>query len=155
MIAERPELAVEAERLSAELLASVSVDAVVSDVVAALTGIELESLGSLSGRVRGRGYVHEVDAAWELIEQAIEPFRTDVERRSSLGSSDAASELVVGIVAGLYRVSEPEMGSVLAYAGEDAPFELARGVLELAETLGVKVPTSAADDHWPGWIDLV
>ena len=41
----------------------------------------------------------------------------------------AAATLAVGTVAGLYRVRSPKSGTVLAYAGEDAPFELAGGVL--------------------------
>lgn len=154
LIAEHGELAAEVERLAVEVLASVSVDAVASDVVAALAWIPLDALGSRSGRVRGRGYVHEVDAAWELVEEAVEPFRTDVERRSSLGSSAAAASLTVGIVTGLYRAREPEEGTVLAYAGEDAPYELAAGVLDLAAKLGVDVPDDAADGHWPDWTDL-
>jgi hypothetical protein len=45
----------------------------------------LDALGARVGRVRGRGYVHETDAAWELVEEAIEPFRSDIERRAALG----------------------------------------------------------------------
>lgn len=154
LIAEHRELEAEAERLAVEVLASVSGDAVATDVVAALAGIPLDALGSRSGRVRGRGYVHEVDAAWELVEEAVEPFRADVERRSSLGSSAAAASLTVGIITGLYRVRKPEEGTALAYAGEDAPYDLAAAVLDLAAKLGVDVPDDAADDHWPDWTDL-
>lgn len=72
--------------------------------------------------VRGRGSVHErSEAAWELVEAAIEPFRSDMDRRAALGLLDAATNLAIGIIAGLYRAREPEMGTVLAYAGEDTP----------------------------------
>lgn len=154
LIAERPELAVEAERLAAELLSSVSIDEVADEVEAALLGIPLDALGARAGRVPGRGYIHEVDAAWELVEEAVEPFRSDLERRASLGLVDAAKTLAVGMVAGLYRVCEPEMGTVLAYAGEDTPSELGSGVLELAARLGVEVPPGAGDEYWPDWTDL-
>lgn len=154
LIAERPELAVEAERLAAGLLASVSIDQVASDVEAALVEIPLDELGARAGRVRGRGYVHEVDAAWELVEEAIEPFRTDLGRRAALGLLDGAASVAIGLVAGLHLVREPEMGTVLAYAGEDAPCELARDALDLAAKLGVEIPEGAANDHWPDWADL-
>lgn len=154
LIAAHPELAADAERFAVELLASASVDQTASDVETALIGIPLDALGSRSGRIRGRGYVHEVDAAWELVEEAIEPFRSDVRRRAALGSSGAAASLAIGIVAGLYRVREPEMGTVLAYAGEDAPLELASDVLGLAAKLGAEIPPEAADDRWPSWTDL-
>ncbi len=153
LVAERPDLAVEAERLAAALLSSASIGEVADEVALALLGIPLDALGARTGRVRGRGYVHEVDAAWELVEEAIEPFRSDLERRAALGSSDAASALVIGIVAGLYRVREPGEGTVLAYAGEDTPSELANGVLELAAKLGVEIPPGSAGDHWPDWAD--
>lgn len=154
LVAQRPELKLEAERLAVELLSSVSIDDVAAQVEVALVEIPLDALGSRSGRVRGRGYVHEVDAAWELVEEAVEPFRSDIERRASLGFSHAAATLAVGIVAGLYRVREPEVGTVLAYAGEDAPCELADDVLGLAAKLGVEVPEDVGDDHWPDWADL-
>jgi len=155
LIAERPELAVEAERLAAELVSSVSVNDVAAQVEHALRGIPLDALGARAGRVRGGGYVHEVDAAWELVEEAVEPFRADLERRASLGSVDAAATLAVGIVAGLCRVREPQMGTVLAYAGEDISSELASGALELAARLGVEVPPGADDEHWPDWTGLL
>lgn len=120
----------------------------------ALLSIPLDALGARAGRTRGGGYVHEVDAAWELVEEAIEPLRSDLERRATLGSVDAAATLAVGTVAGLYRVRVPEAGTVLAYAGEDTPSELASGVLELAAKLGVEIPPSSAEDHWPDWTDL-
>jgi len=77
----------------------------------------LEDLAARAGRVPGRGYVHETDAAWELIEEVLAPFLADLERRITLDFLDAASTVAVGIVAGLYRVREPAPGSVLAYAG--------------------------------------
>lgn len=154
LIAAHPDLAAQAEQLAAELLGSVSVDHVASDVEAALVGIPLDALATRAGRVRGRGYVHEVDAAWELVEEAIEPFRSDLRRRATLGRLDAAANVAVGIVAGLNAVREPEMGTVVAYAGEDAPIELASGLLDLAADLGVPITQDAAGENWPEWIDL-
>jgi hypothetical protein len=154
LVAKHPELEVEVEQLATELLSSVSTADVADEVKAALVGIPLDALGARTGRVWGRGYVHEVDAAWELVEETVEPFRSDLERRASLDSADAAAMLAVGIVAGLYRVRNPEMGTVLAYAGEDATYELASGVLELAARLGVELSPESADDHWPDWTEL-
>ena len=154
LMAERPELAAEAERIASEILSSVSVDQTTSDVVAALVGIPLDALGARAGRVRGRGYVHETEAAWELVEEALEPFRSDLRRRASLGLLHTAASLAVGLVAGLHLVREPEMGTVLANAGEDAPYELASDVLDLAAKVGVEIPEDPADEHWPNWADL-
>lgn len=154
LIVAHPELEVEAEQLADELMSSVSVEQVMSDVEASLVWIPFEALGNRAGRVRGRGYVHETDAAWELVEEVILPFRSDLERRAGPGYPDAAASLAIGIVAGLHQVREPEMGTVLAYAGEDAPSELAASVLELAAKVGVDIPDDAAEILWPCWDDL-
>lgn len=154
LLVAHPELEGEAAGLASELLSSTSTEEVASDVQAALLWIPLDALAARAGRVRGRGYVHETDAASELVEETIEPFRSDLERRATLGLTDAAAVVAVGIVAGLYGVRDPEMGTVLAYAGEDAPSELAAGVLDLAAKLGLAIPDDAAETHWPSWNNL-
>jgi hypothetical protein len=149
-----PELNDEAERIARDLLATASVGQVASEVESALTWISLDALAARAGRVRGRGYVHESEAAWELVDEAITPFRSDLDRRAALGLLDAAASLAVGIIAGVYRARDPEEGTVLAYAGKDIPLEIASDVLDHAEKLGVAIPTDAADSSWPRWTDL-
>jgi len=104
--------------------------------------------------VPGRGYVDETEAAWELVEESIEPFRSDLDRRAAVGLLDAVANLAVGIVAALYRARDPEIGTVLAYAGEDTPVDLASEILDRAARLGVTVPDDAPGSHWPRWSDL-
>lgn len=154
MLVVHPELAGEAERIASELLSSTSSNDVATEVEAALLWIPLDALAARAGRVRGRSYVHETDAAWELVEEAVAPFLADLERRAALGLSDAATSVAVGIVTGLYRVREPEMGTVLAYAGEDTPSELAGSVIERAGKLGLAIPVDATETNWPRWDDL-
>lgn len=149
-----PELNDEAERIATDLLMAVTVEQVAFEVESAMTWISLDALAARAGRVRGRGYVHETEAAWELVEEAIEPFRSDLDRRAALGLLDAAANLAVGIVAGLYRARDPEMGTVLAYAGDDTPMDVATEILDGAAELGVTVPDDAAESHWPRWTDL-
>ena len=154
LLSTHPELVGEAERMAGALLSTVSVEQIACEVESALTGIPLEALAIRAGRLPGRGYVHEYDAAWELLEEGVGPFRADLRRRVALGLDDAATAVPVGIVGGLYRVREPEPGTVLAYAGDDALPELAASVLDLAATLGVVLPGDAPGEHWPGWTDL-
>lgn len=153
LLSAHPELEGEAERVAGALLLSVSVEQIASEVESALVGIPVDALAARAGRVRGRGYVHETDAAWELLEEAIGPFRADLERRAALGVDEAATSVAVGIIAGLHRVREPEMGTVLAYAGDEAPPELAAGVLDLGARLGVVIPDDAPGKHWSSWTD--
>jgi hypothetical protein len=154
LLAERPELRAGAEQVARRLLVSVTAEDIAAEVSSALTGIALEDLAARAGRVRGRGYVHETDAAWELVHEVVAPFLADVRRRAGLGLRGAAGTVATGIVAGLYEVRDPEDGSVLAYAGPDSPGELADEVLREAGRLGVEIPDDAPVQWWPRWTDL-
>lgn len=149
-----PELNDEAERIAIDLLSAVSVDQVASEVESALVWIPLDALAARAGRVRGRGYVHETEAAWELVDDALEPFRSDLDRRAALGLLDSTANLTVGIIAGLYRARDPKEGTVLAYAGEDTLDDISADIVDLAAQLGVTIPNDAPETHWPGWSDL-
>ena len=50
------------------------------------------TLGARPGRIRGRGYVDETEAAWELVTEAVDSFRADL-RRTELDLTDAAATL--------------------------------------------------------------
>ena len=145
-----PDLRDEAERAARELLDMVSINEVAASVACALEQFSLDDLGVRAGRTRGRGYVHETDAAWELVSETIEPFRADLTRRANIGLNAAAATLATGIIAGLYAVRHPADGTVLAYAGEDTPEQLAEEILHLATSLNIELP-SHAHKHWPQW----
>ncbi|SRR5579875_3907206 len=73
-----------------------------------------------AGYEPGRGYVHECDAAAELVEQAIEPFGEDARRRLRLGLTEAAQAVALGVLDGLEACEGSYDGDdVLSYAGED------------------------------------
>jgi len=108
-------------------------------------------LAGRSGRIPGRGYVHETEAAWELVHDVIQPFLTDVRRRAGLCLADAASAVATGIVGGLYLARDPEDGTVVAYAGPDALTDLADEVLSAVAKLGLSLPEDAAERLWPEW----
>jgi hypothetical protein len=148
-----PELRPEAEHAARDLLESATSDAVADEVSRAVEAIPLEDLAARSGRVPGRGYVHENEAAWELVSQAVGPFLIDLRRRARLGLTEATTAITTGIVAGLYDARDPADGTVLNYAGPDAPVELATEVLAEAANLGVHLPADAGD-RWPGWSAL-
>lgn len=146
-----PELVGEAKREAHRLLSVIAVDEVAADVSSALRMIPLEELGARAGRVRGRGYVHETEAACEIVEEVVEPFLADMRRRASLGLTGPAAVVATGIVAGLYLVDPPEEGSVAGYAGPDLPGELADAVLDEAGRLGLTIDPEAPGRYWPGW----
>lgn len=111
LLVAHPELSDEAEALASGLLSSPSADQVAFEVELALTGIPLEDLAARAGRVPGRGYVHETDAAWELIEEVLAPFLADLERRITLDFLEAAATVAVGIVAGCTGCENRRLGA--------------------------------------------
>jgi hypothetical protein len=140
LLRSHPDLRAEAEQIARRLLDVAVVEAVADELALALSAIPLEDLAVRSGRVRGRGYVQENEAAWELLEGVIEPFRVDLRRRVGLDMADAATAIVTGIVTGLYQTRDPEDGTVVGYAGPDAPIQLAEEVINQAARLGVALP---------------
>lgn len=146
-----PDLRAEAEQAARILLGAATLDSVADDVTSAIDAITIEDLAGRSGRIRGRGYVHENEAAWELLSEAIQPFMTDLRRRAALGLPDAAAAVAAGIVSGLYQSRHPDDGTVAAYAGPDAVEELADEALREAARLGVAPHQATADGYWPEW----
>jgi hypothetical protein len=149
LLTERSELRAEVERLAAALLANVRVESVAVEVRTALVQLELADLAVRAGRQPGGGYVHETDAAYDLVEGAVRPFVDDLRRRARLGMREAATELALGVLTGLYRCRGPRDGTVLAYAGTDTPAELAAWVVD--ETAKAQVELAPADvaAAWP------
>lgn len=150
LLTSHPELRSEAEDAARRLLDDASVDAIAGSVACALEELPLDALAMRSGRIRGRGYVHETEAAWEILEEAVEPFLADLRRRAMLGL-DAAADVAAGIVAGLYRCREPEDGTIVAYAGPDSLSELADQVINEANRLGLLLSPDVAERLWPDW----
>ncbi len=150
LLASHPELRPEAEDAARRLLDDASIGAIAESVACALEDIPLDALAMRSGRVRGRGYVHETDAAWEIVHESVEPFLADLRRRASLGL-DAAADVAAGIVTGLYQCREPEDGTVVAYAGPDSLAELAEEVMNEASKLGVVLSPDLPEQFWPDW----
>lgn len=145
-----PELCDHAERLARASLSDVDIDEVSQAVQTALTSIPIEQLGARVGRVRG-GYVHETDAAWDLVTNALEPFLTDVKRRAIVGLPEAAAALATGLIAGLYRHREPDEGTVIGYAGPDAIDSLTDEVNAVIDDLQLELPDDAGGQYWPEW----
>jgi hypothetical protein len=101
-----PELRDEAEEYALEILTDVDVGAVANEVVNVFLAMDHTLIGARSGRRPGRGYVHAVDAAWELLDDAFEPFVDEVARRRRLGLDEAAQQYADGVLTGLEEVRQ-------------------------------------------------
>jgi len=138
LLSAHPELLVEADALAAESLVAVDPDVVAENVMSALRELDMEDLANRAGRHRG-GYVEPNEAAWDLVEEAFEPFLLDLRRLAELSHVDAATAAARGLLNGLDRIGEPADGTVLAWAGPDTVDHLADAVRLDAEKLGLPV----------------
>jgi hypothetical protein len=98
----------------------------------------------------GRGYVDPGEAAYEIFDEALQPFLDDLTRRGELDMTAAAVELAVGILCGLYACRDAGSESLLEYAA-DYPVERAAGVLEQCAKLRVEPPVHELGQLIPEW----
>jgi hypothetical protein len=96
--------------------------------------------------------VHETEAAYELIEELVRPFVSDMQRRARLGLLDAASVVALGTISGLYQSMPAAEGTVLVHVGEDTPHDLADWVSREAVRAGVELPTEHLAAVCPDWL---
>ncbi len=124
-----PDLAGEAEEIARSLLHEVNYEEVAAEIEDEIRAQDYEALNARAGRHEW-GYVEPSEAAWEILEEIVEPFREDMKRHLELGLEGEALEICKGLVLGCYRLSERQGGDVLGWA-PDFPGEAAGNALEL------------------------
>jgi hypothetical protein len=118
-----PELAGEAEEIARRAVTDVDAEAVADEVEEAILSRDLDELDGRAGR-KSWGYVDPSEAAWEILEEALDPFVEQMKRHVDLGFEAAATSTCEGIVLGLCRCRGHGAEAVLGYA-EDFPAEAA------------------------------
>ena len=167
LITAHPNLGAEAETIARSLLAEVTFEAVADDVEDGVRAMDLEDLNGRAGRHEW-GYVGPDEAAWEILEETVEPFLDDIKRQIELGLEAEALEICKGLVLGLYRVEHEERGEVAEWA-PDFPAEAAGGAIETwqremqttkAARAGARrsrptFPQEFVDRFIPEWRDMI
>lgn len=77
LLAQRPELEADVERLAATRLGDVDRDAVERSIVEAFQAVPFTVIAERVGRRQG-GYVGEMEAAFEVLEEVLVPFLADL-----------------------------------------------------------------------------
>ena len=106
----------------------VNADAITNKVFSRLNSLDVDDLNGRAGRTR-YGYVEPTDAAWELFEEALDPFIDEMKKNQERGLSAAAKAHCIGIIRGLRRYEEGS-SSDLADWVEDAPGEYIETVVD-------------------------
>ena len=124
-----PDLAGEAEEITRSLLHQCQYEDVAAEIEDEIRLLDYDDLNARAGNHKW-GYVEPSEAAWEILEETVDPFLDDMKRYLELGLEAEALEICQGLVLGCYRLSEREGGDVLGWA-PDFPSEAAGNALEI------------------------
>ncbi len=91
----------EIESIANELLGHVDADDVAASVQMNLEFLDVEDVWDRAGPKRD-GYVDTRDAAWEMFEEALQPFRDDVDKYKQLSMLEEAESICHGLLKGIY-----------------------------------------------------
>ena len=106
LLAAQPQLRAQVETLAVERMASDDQAETAEEVESALRARGIDELSGRAGYRPGQGYVHECEAADEILDESLEPFLTDLDRRARLGLTTAATRLGVDAVRQLNPAGE-------------------------------------------------
>ena len=108
-------------------------------MLAALLALDQEDLAANAGRTR-YGYVEPTEAAWSLLEAAVEPWLEDITRRASLGLFEAARGLGLGTLQALESAERHiRNDDLLVSWAPDFPDETADRVVALLRDAGIEL----------------
>ena len=127
LIAAHPEFRTEAEQIARSVLGTVSFESVADDVEDAVRQLDLDDLNGRAGR-HSWGYTEPGEAAWELLEEAVEPFVDEMKRHLDLGLEAEALQICLGVVLGLYQLHNDTEAEFLSWA-PDFPEEAAGNIV--------------------------
>lgn len=154
LLAARPDLREPAEAYAVQVMTDTDRSAIAGDVEDALQGLDIEELNTRAGYRPGRGYVHPSEAADEILDETLQPFLDDLQRRADLGVGSAAVELAAGILLGLYNCRHGNSETLLEYSPDYAA-ERASAVVGDCAKLGIELPAAGLLDLMPEWSALL
>jgi hypothetical protein len=132
LLAAHPDLGAEAETIARSHLGEETFETIADEIEEAVCALDLDDLNGRAGRHEW-GYVEPTEAAWEILEEAVEPFVADIKRRIELGLEADALEICKGVVLGLHRVEQGKGGDLAEWA-PDFPAEAAGDAIETWRT---------------------
>lgn len=163
LLSAHPDLRPEAEQMARALLAEIDFEAVADEVEDSLRALDVEDLGARAGHHRG-GYTDPTEAAWDLLQEVVDPFLANLKRQMELGLYAEALETCKGILLGLYRIRDLKGDELLGWAPDFPKEAAAQAVSGLARRDAPKATKAAArprldgdflDKHLPEWRELI
>jgi hypothetical protein len=106
----------------------VDIDDIADDVYFDLDRIEVEELWDRSGRTRN-GYVEPIEMAFQMFEEALEPFLDEMKKYQNLSMFAEAKDYCTGILKGICKFENKSISEYKDWA-VDAPPEFFEQVLD-------------------------
>jgi hypothetical protein len=163
LLAAHPNLGTEAEQIAKSLLGESSLAVVADDVEDAIRSLHLDDLEGRAGR-HSWGYTEPSEAAWELLEEAVNPFLEDMKRRMDLGLEAETLEVCKGILLGLYSARDEKADTVIGWAPdflEETAAETARAWCTGRDSKGsarrerIRLLQEFTKESTPEWVALI
>ena len=142
------------EAVALEVLRSIDVDSLASEVQMELESLDLEDVWAASGRTAD-GYVDPGEAGCQILEDAMAPFQEQVEKYRRLSMDQEAKFCCMGILKGVYDFDKESSTEYKEWA-VDIPAEFFAVVLEVWQKGSKKREDLAEMDdflkrHCPDW----
>lgn len=125
---ENPVVAKRIEEIAEVSLRGVDIEDVADDVYYDLNSLEVEDVWDNSGSTRD-GYVDPTEYAWEMFEEALEPYMEDIKKYQKLSMSVEAKNCCMGILKGIYKFDTESTSEYKDWA-VDAPSGIFEQVLD-------------------------
>jgi len=119
LLHESPDLEEKVYQIASQILCDVDSDEIADDVYNALDSLDIDDLYQRSGKTR-YGYSEPSEEAWEMQEEALEPFIDEMIKYRERGMPVIAKRYCVGIIKGLQIFKKESASEILDWA-EDAP----------------------------------
>lgn len=148
-------LAQEIDAVAKELLSQVEMEEVAANVQMELEFLHIEDVWDRSGAKRD-GYVDPGDAAWEMFEEALGPFQSEMDKYKQLSMLKEAELTCQGILKGIYSFDKESSTEYKQWA-VDAPGEYFRVILNDWKKLQSRPPVlimqKFLEAHCPDWAE--
>ncbi len=115
-----PELAARIAEIALARLRHVDADEIAACVYDGLEWLQVEEVWDRAGPKRYGAYVETSEAAYQMIEEVLEPFLADLKKYQQLGMAAEATQVCMGLLAGLYEFEHESKSKFKEWAPDAA-----------------------------------
>jgi len=128
LLDEDPSLTKKTYDIAVRVASKIDSETVKNQVFSALDRLDMDDLNGRAGRTR-YGYVEPGEAAWELFEEALDPFIEEMKNNQRRALPAVAKAYCIGIIKGLLSYRESSSSDISDWL-DDAPGEYIDTVIE-------------------------